>query len=234
MYAWVPSPFWYPGFYFSGYFILHDFHRVIFVHNKKCVVSNHFFDHKTRKFSTIDPARRFARDGFRKEGDLSRGRRFDSREARRGAESIFQRSRERAATASIGRAGSGSEFASPKTGGRPEGERFTSKGDHGQTFNGGSAGSVRLRSNSERRNGMNLRGPTHSPSVSNRGGSRSFGSSERSGTTFSAPSLGSKGSSGSIGSGRSSGGFSAGSRSGGFSGGSARGFSGGGGCRGRC
>ena len=235
MYAWIPSPFWYSGFYFPGFFILHDFHRVIFVHNKRCVVSNHFFDHKTRKFSTIDPARRFARDGFRKEGDLSRGRRFDSREARRGAESIFQRSRERAATASRGRAGSGSDFVSPKTGGRPEGERFTNKRDQGRTFNGGSAGSERLRNNSERRNGMTLRGPTNSPSVSNRGGSRNFGTYERSGRTFSAPSLGSKGSSGSIGSGRSFGGFSAGSHSSGSRGGFARGgFSGGGGCRGRC
>ena len=242
MYAWVPSPFWYSGFYFTGYFVLHDFHRVIFFHNKKCVVSNHFFDHKTRKFSTIDPARRFARDGFKKEGDLSRGRRFDSREARRGAESIFHRSRERAVTAPVGKGLRGGDFVSPRTGGRPEGKRFTNRGNRGQTLNGGSAGSVRLRNNGERRDGMNLRGRTNSPSVSNRGGSRSFGSSERSGRTFSAPtrgfsapSVGSRGSSGSIGAGRSSGGFSAGSHSSGSRGGFARGgFSGGGGCRGRC
>ena len=31
LYSWVPYPFWYTGFFFPGFFILHDFHRSIFV-----------------------------------------------------------------------------------------------------------------------------------------------------------------------------------------------------------
>ncbi len=41
LYAWVPYPFWCSGFYYPGFFILHDFHRHVFFHKKLFVVTNH-------------------------------------------------------------------------------------------------------------------------------------------------------------------------------------------------
>jgi hypothetical protein len=41
LYAWVPYPFWCSGFYYPGFFILHDFHRHVFFHKKPFVVTNH-------------------------------------------------------------------------------------------------------------------------------------------------------------------------------------------------
>jgi hypothetical protein len=251
MYAWVPYPFWFNGFFFSGFFCLHDFHRVVIVGHHRFVVTNHFFDRRAKRVSTIDPARRRTGEPFRT-ADISRNRGFSSNESRRGASSIFERSRERPATLTAGKGSSGNNFVSPKTGGRTEEQRFTNKENNSQPFNTRRGGSVRQPSNVERRNEMNLRRPAggegisfKAPSVSNersfsapsmgdRGGSRSFGSSESSGRSFSAPNRGSERSFGSPSMGNR--GSFGGSR-GGFSGGGgfARGgSSGGGGCRGRC
>jgi hypothetical protein len=41
LYAWVPYPFWCSRVFFSGFFILHDFHRHVFFHRKPFVVTNH-------------------------------------------------------------------------------------------------------------------------------------------------------------------------------------------------
>jgi len=134
LYAWVPYPFWYSGFSFPGYFILHDFHRVVFIHKKKYVFTNHVFDHKTRRVFTIDPVRRFARDGFRMERDGSHGRRFDTREAKRGAESIFERSMERRK----------SGIYSPSRGPGEKSEREISRNHGGKfPFNGRNEGLTR-------------------------------------------------------------------------------------------
>jgi hypothetical protein len=251
MYAWVPYPFWFNGFFFSGFFCLHDFHRVVFVGHHRFVVTNHFFDHRARRVFTIDPARRRTGETF-KTADISRNGGFNSNESRRGASSIFERSRERAATVTMNKGSSNHNFVSPKTGGRTEEQRVTNRDSSRQTFNSGRDGSVRQPSNVERRNEMNLRGPAggegkffkapsasnersfSAPSMGDRGGNRSFGSSGSLGRSFSAPNRGSErafsspspGNRGSFGG--SGGGFS---RGGGFARG---GFSGGGGCRGRC
>ena len=42
LYSWVPYPFWSYGFWFPGYFILHDFYRVVRIHNRPVIISNHF------------------------------------------------------------------------------------------------------------------------------------------------------------------------------------------------
>ena len=260
LYAWVPYPFWYSGFFFPGFFALHDFHRVVRVGHRQCVVSNHFFDHKTNRVFAIDPARRRTGETFRTT-DISRNRGLNTSDARRGAVSIFQRSRERAASMTTGKAFSGSNFVPPKTGGRSDGQRFTNKGNNTQTFNSGSDRSVRQPGNVERRNEVNFRGPAggegksfKTPSAtggrsfsSPSAGSRSFGSSESSGRSFSAPGRsfsapsggsssscancrGGSGSFGRSGGGSSPGGFSGGHSSGGSSSG---GFSGGHGRSGR-
>ncbi len=201
LYAWVPYPFWWSGFFFRGFFVLHDFHRVVVVGHRKCLVTNHFFDHKTKRVFTIDPARRRTGEGFRTR-DISRNRGFNTPEARKGAESILHRSRERAVTITKGKEFGGSHFVRPKTGGRSEEQRFTNKGKNTQSFDRRTDRSVRQPSNFERRNEMNFRASSPREGRSFNGsrvtsgrsfsspsaGSRSFRSSESSGRTFSAPS----------------------------------------------
>ncbi|MGA2516818.1 MAG: hypothetical protein ABSG44_09720 [Thermodesulfobacteriota bacterium] len=96
LYAWVPSPFWCSDFFFPGFFVLHDFHRVVFVHQHPHVVTNHITDPRTGSISAIDPARR--RDGSILGGkETPRRAAFNSTEARMGARSIFENSRNRVA-----------------------------------------------------------------------------------------------------------------------------------------
>jgi hypothetical protein len=46
LYSWVPYPFWWgPGVYFSGFFILHDFHRHVGFYGRPFVCTNHVFTH---------------------------------------------------------------------------------------------------------------------------------------------------------------------------------------------
>ena len=58
LYAWVPSPFFYFGFWFPGYYILHDFHRVVVVGGRPVFISNHFSAGANRVFR-IDAVARF-------------------------------------------------------------------------------------------------------------------------------------------------------------------------------
>ncbi len=60
LYAWVPYPFWWWGFWFPGFFVLNDFHRTIFVGNRWCFLSNHFNDVRVNRVFRIDPAARFS------------------------------------------------------------------------------------------------------------------------------------------------------------------------------
>jgi hypothetical protein len=55
LYAWVPYPFLWAGFWFPGYYCLNDFDVVLFVHHERKVCTNHFFDRATRGFVRIDP-----------------------------------------------------------------------------------------------------------------------------------------------------------------------------------
>lgn len=59
LYTWVPYPFWHTGFWFPGFFVLHDFHRVAVVHGRPVFVSNHFKDFRTHRVFRVDPRRRF-------------------------------------------------------------------------------------------------------------------------------------------------------------------------------
>jgi hypothetical protein len=59
LYAWVPFPFWYTGFWFPGFFVLHDFHRTIIVDRRPVFVSNHFRDVRVNRVFRIDPDARF-------------------------------------------------------------------------------------------------------------------------------------------------------------------------------
>lgn len=59
LYAWVPYPFWFGGFFFNGFFVLHDFHRHVHFHDRDFVVSNHFFNPRTHRVFVVDPRGRF-------------------------------------------------------------------------------------------------------------------------------------------------------------------------------
>ena len=204
MYAWVPYPFWCGGFWFPGFFCLHDFHRGFFVHGNRRFISNHFWDARVRGFGTIDPARRSLGNAMASKS--TRG--FSSREASNGASSILRRSSEHTAlnrptgvtSGNRGISGpsnvrGGMSSARPSTGYRPPSTGYSGSGRvaYGRPTYGGS---------------YSQRGTFSRPGM---GGVRSFSPPSKSGI-----------------SGFHSGGF--GSR--GFSGGGSRGFSGGGGGRG--
>lgn len=101
LYSWVPYPFWWWNFRFSGFFVLVDFHRPFFFHNRFVLVSNHFFDHRTRTFVRFDHRNRFNDRLFVDRGrKLVNVNRTDIRvvgptEVRRGAERVFNTDRGR-------------------------------------------------------------------------------------------------------------------------------------------
>ena len=224
LYAWVPYPFWWGGFYFSGFFCLNNFHRVVYVGHRRCVVSNHFRDPATRQVSRINPdGRRTAETPRTTNSSINRG--FNTSEARRGAASIFERS--------IGR--ESSLDSRTTTMGNSPGKNHSSVGKQNGTSLQGSAA----------REGRSFNSPSVASGRSfgqSSTGSRSLRSSESSGRTSNAPNKSLSGSSsrggsfsctnchgGSSSFGRSGGGSS--SRS--FSGGGFSGGRGGGGGRGR-
>ncbi len=64
MYDWVPSPFWWGGIWFPGFFVLVDFDVRVHRHGHKRgnghdeMISNHFKDTNTGRAVTIDPVNR--------------------------------------------------------------------------------------------------------------------------------------------------------------------------------
>lgn len=58
LYGWVPAPFWSFGFWFPGFFILHDFHRPLFFADRTVFVSNHFRDFRHQRTIRLDPIAR--------------------------------------------------------------------------------------------------------------------------------------------------------------------------------
>lgn len=61
LYSWVPYPFWWSGFYFGGFFILHDFHRHVFFHGRPFIVSNHVANLTRNGVFVVDPVTRSLR-----------------------------------------------------------------------------------------------------------------------------------------------------------------------------
>ena len=263
LYSWVPWPFWFHGFSFHGFFVLRHFHRPIFLHKRIVVVTNRVFDPVAKKVFVVDPVRRgagrIAAGEFNRTGTSG----FNSVDARRGAASIVERSRERTSGP-----GSGMTVRPSTPMGRGEDsvgqsipDRPMERGQAGTGGRGSSGRAFTQQGNITSRNEMDFQRPSmpaeRSSSGPGRGiersfrtpsmggsGSGGFGRSERTfnapgrggGGAFSAPSMGNRGSSGEVRSGTSSGGSSGGS------GGSGRGSAfqgssgnrGGGGCRGRC
>jgi hypothetical protein len=207
MYAWVPSPFWCSGFFFPGFFILHDFHRVVHRHGHTCIVTNHVRDHRTGRFSAIDPVRRASGTIFGSRG-TSPMRGFDSSEARNGARAIFERSRARTSSniAPMPMAGKGSnDRNSAYSGSGRSGQKQTYNGQRNRTgfsIRNGNGKPPVSSQRMDRQYGMNFQrrstDEARSSSPAFRGPTRSLGSSTHSGgQSFGSSGMGSRGFSGS-------------------------------------
>jgi len=59
LYGWVPFPFWYYGFWFPGFYVLHDFHYPVVYGGRTHFVSNHHHDLRYHRSYVVDPVRRF-------------------------------------------------------------------------------------------------------------------------------------------------------------------------------
>jgi len=196
LYDWVSYPFQCSGFFFPGFFVLNDFHRVVFVghHHHQHLITNHFFDPRTHAVRAVDPTMRSM--GRTMNAPLTRNQGFRSTESRTAATSIFNRSFSRAATTR-----------------GPEGT--ISGGVTGRTINSGSNIGRQNEANLRQGQGRTLNTPnitqgrsfTPPPVVS-----RSFGSSGNSGRSFSSGSRSFSASHGSFG-GFQRGGFSGGGHS---------------------
>jgi hypothetical protein len=147
MYAWVSYPFWCSGFWFPGFFVLHDFDTIIIVNRRVHRFTNHFFHPRWRRTVTIDPARRSTERPFRAASDHPRTRGYSSAEARTGASSIFERSRERArsgssATVRPGRGPNGGSSPS-RSGNKSERQTINKMEGNTPTFRGRSGDRTR-------------------------------------------------------------------------------------------
>jgi hypothetical protein len=56
LYAWVPYPYWWFGFWYPGFYICNSFTTVVVVRpGVRAVVTNRFIDHHTRRVVVVDP-----------------------------------------------------------------------------------------------------------------------------------------------------------------------------------
>jgi hypothetical protein len=174
LYAWIPGPFWYSGFYFPGFFILHDFHRGIHRHGHVSFVTNHRRDPGTGRVFAVDPARRHSPGSFGGR-DAHRMRGFDSTAARNGARSIFERSHGRVGSGntSMSLPGRGRNNSNPvySRAGRSDGRQVYNKEGRSSGFSG--------RSGNERRPPAMDRGMSRIPGgYGSPGMNRNFGRPE--------------------------------------------------------
>jgi len=114
MYSWVPYPFWWGGFGFSGFFVLNNihcfnnFHHGNFHHNNfhhgnfhgfhngRNVISNRVVNRNTNRVSVINPARRASGSNAMVAANRTGQRGFTSQADKTGAASIMGRSQQRA------------------------------------------------------------------------------------------------------------------------------------------
>ena len=100
LYGWVPYPFWYSGFFFRGFFILHDFHRHVFFHGHPFFVTNHVFNAATHRTFVVDPVNRSLR-GSMGSNRLTSPQVFRSPTVQSSARTIAELSHNRMASAPV-------------------------------------------------------------------------------------------------------------------------------------
>ncbi len=90
LYGWVPYPFWCSGFFFPGFFILHDFHRHVFFNHHPFLLTNHFARGPGQRVFVVDPIHRTLRGQVAGAASFSRG--FASSTTQSSARAIVGRS----------------------------------------------------------------------------------------------------------------------------------------------
>lgn len=130
LYGWVPSPFWSFGFWFPGYFILNDFHRVSHFHGRSVFITNHFNDIGRHRVFRVDPLRRFEGRTFsgigavRSRGTISTGVPRSERRIFNGPHNVAPRGRYLSGSPTR----SGRSLGSPPRSGAPSLRGTTSSG----------------------------------------------------------------------------------------------------------
>jgi hypothetical protein len=95
LYSWVPYPFWWLDFWFPGFYVLNDFHRVVVVnHHRTVFISNHFNDIRHNRVFRIDPVRRYHGTTYSGIG-VSHPKRFLSTGVSRSPRTIFNKPHDR-------------------------------------------------------------------------------------------------------------------------------------------
>ena len=191
MYAWIPGPFWCSGFYFPGFFILHDFHRGFHRNGHAYAITNHMRDPGTGRVFAVDPARRHGpRDFGGRNATPMRG--FNSTEARNGARSIFERSHGRLGSGNTSMAvpGRGSNHTNPAYSrrGRGDGKQFYNKESRPPGFSGRN-GNLSRSSAIDRRMSR-IPGETGSQGMRGRNFGRPESTSRQNGINIQRPSVG--------------------------------------------
>jgi hypothetical protein len=199
LYGWIPYPFWCAGFWFPGYFILHDFHRSFHAHNRVSFVSNHFNDLRSHRVFRVDPVARFNGRTFAGIGVRNR-RGFLSTGVPRSQRAIFNAPRAQAAPGMRPLTGMRSGFRSG--GGLGPAQRATGRGPTPRVRGTGSTATLPTRSSNP---GRTFSAPTRGAAA---GSSRYAPIAGGAGRSVSAPTTG--------GAGRGAGAPSAGHGGGGF------------------
>ncbi len=165
LYSWVPCPFWWFDFWFPGFFVLRDFHRPFFFHNRVVFFSNHFNDVRAHRVYRIDPVARFNGRTFAGIG-APHTRGFISTGVPRSAERIFN---------------------GPHTRGMPGGRAFTPTSRGGRTFTPSTRGGRTY--TAPPRGGRSFAPPSGGRSFSppSRGGGRSISPPSRGGGMGASP-----------------------------------------------
>jgi hypothetical protein len=120
LYSWVPYPFWCSGFFFRGFFILHDFHRHVFVNNRPFVVTNHVVNAATHRTFTVDPVTRSLR-GSTVANRVTSPQAFNSARVQTSARTIVGLSQNRLASANVATAPRMASVAPSNSMSRPQG-----------------------------------------------------------------------------------------------------------------
>jgi hypothetical protein len=103
LYAWVPYPFWFSGFFFPGFFVLNDFDIIVVGHHHHHhLITNHFFDSRTHMVTRVDPVTHALTN-------VSHSTAFNSTATKNASSSIFNRSMPRT-TCGHCHGGSGNSF----------------------------------------------------------------------------------------------------------------------------
>jgi hypothetical protein len=100
LYAWVPYPFWGDGFFFGGFFVLHDFRKHVPFHHHRLEVTNHVFHAASGRVFVVDPVKRSLRENMpTKQVPSPPG--FDSAQVRSSARAIMAERQNRVASPNV-------------------------------------------------------------------------------------------------------------------------------------